>query len=145
MGARRLSPAAEEEAAFSTSVFSPGSSLKSRSVAVVLMCTSWELSVRYKWRSVATGVYVCVCVAALHWECVSAHRQPATRAAIQALHWAHLRSAPHVARLSGDLARPIFIPPPPPPYAAHRALIDTDKRVKKRFSVSRCRNGCRSY
>lgn len=34
--------------------------------------------------------------------------------AIQALHWAHLRSALHVARLSGDLARPIFTPPPPP-------------------------------
>lgn len=95
--------------------------------------------------SAPPGNFLCMisaaaCVAALHSACVWEHRRPATRTAIQALHWAHLGSALHVAGLSGDLARPIFIPPPLPPNLDHRALIDMDNRVKRQFSVSRCRS-----
>ncbi len=52
--------------------------------------------------SVFAAQSVAVCVTALHSMCVSEPREPATRAAIQALHCAHLQPALHIARLSGD-------------------------------------------
>lgn len=43
--------------------------------------------------------------------CMSEPSQTGTAPAIQALHCAHLQSALHIARLSGDWVRPIFNPP----------------------------------
>ena len=105
----------------STSSLSP-----SRSVVAVLRCTAWR-------RSVPS---IAVCVAALRSACVCRERKLATRTSIQALTGLIYDLLSMLARLSGDLARPIFIPPPPPPYVEHRALIDMDKRVEKRFSVT---------
>lgn len=135
LDARRPSRAAEEDDAFSAALppVSPASSLKSGSVALSLSAPPGNF------RSLRSAAQPsAVCVAPLHSPCVSEGRRPASRAAIQALHWAHLRAPLHVAGLSGDLARPIFIPPPPPPYVEHRVLIDTDNGVKRQFSVGCC-------
>lgn len=138
LGARRPSRAAEEDDAFSAALppVSPASSFKRGSVASSLSAPPGNFRCL---RSAAQPS--AVCVAPLHSPCVSEGRRPATRAAIQALHWAHLRAPLHVAGLSGDLARPIFIPPPPPPpYVEHRVLIDTDNGVKRQLSAGCCRS-----
>lgn len=87
--------------------------------------------------SVFTARSLPASVTALHSVCVSQPRELATRAAIQALRRAHLQSALHIARLSGDWVGPIFNSPPV--TGAQRSLIEMANGAKRQVGVNQQR------